>query len=87
MQTYESNIIDIAASDRNRADLDRCCKKIMSSKMMQSVVLEYKGCEAGEIIKLIGNVAKISVWLIENENLSVPYRTEFKSGRVHYRLR
>jgi len=61
VQTYEADTIDITNSDGNTPDLDACCKRIMSSKLiisrlLQAVVPEYADSEPEDIIKLIGTV-------------------------------
>lgn len=61
MQTYEADAIDISNSFENTPDLDSCCKRIMSSKLiiaklLQAVVPEYADSKVNEIVKLLGNV-------------------------------
>lgn len=61
VQTYESDMIDTIAASGGRPDLDACCKRMMSSKvviakLLQAVVPEFADCEYNEIIRLISDV-------------------------------
>ncbi|MGN0692830.1 MAG: hypothetical protein ACI4K7_10820 [Oscillospiraceae bacterium] len=62
MQTYEADMIDMTSSGENTPDLDSCCKKIMSSKLiiaklLQAVVPEYTDSEPEDIVNMINNVS------------------------------
>ena len=62
MQTYEADVIDLTNNGDIVPDLDRCCKKIMSSKLiiaklLQAVVPEYLDSEADDIVNMISNVS------------------------------
>ena len=62
MQTYEADVIDLTNNGEKLPDLDSCCKKIMSSKLiiaklLQAVVPEFLDSEDKDIVKMISNVS------------------------------
>ena len=62
MQTYEADVIDLTNNGNNLPDLDSCCKKIMSSKLiiaklLQAVVPEFLDSEADDIVEMISYVS------------------------------
>lgn len=61
MQTYEADTIDMTNSDELKARLDRCCKRLISSKyivsyILRSVVPEYKDTDVETIMGLLGKI-------------------------------
>ena len=62
MQTYEADVIDLTNNGDILPDLDSCCKRIMSSKLiiaklLQAVVPEFLDSEADDIVEMISNVS------------------------------